>query len=78
MVGAFRISTQEERDYVLKGNALIRSRFQVVPEELEEEKWAQLVGEAIWLEYNSLHNLAEMLVAVFCGNDGGESVQRDL
>jgi hypothetical protein len=52
---------------LLKGDALIRANFGVNPAELSQEKWAQLFGEAVWLERWRLKNQGDLLAALFGG-----------
>jgi 2-hydroxychromene-2-carboxylate isomerase len=50
---------------LLKGDALIRANLGVDPAGLEDEKWAQLFAEALWVEQWRLKNQAELLAALF-------------
>jgi hypothetical protein len=47
-----------------KGNALIRHYCHVQPETLNDEIWAELLDEAIWLDYHKQKQLADLLSAL--------------
>jgi hypothetical protein len=49
----------------LKGDALIRANFGVEPGKMDDETWARLVAEAMWIEQWRLKNQAELLAALF-------------
>lgn len=51
----------------MKGNALIRNAFNVEPEKLSLEKWAQLFNEALWLRNDALKNQAELFAQLLGG-----------
>jgi hypothetical protein len=48
-----------------KGCALIQSNFHTDPSKLDEEDWAELFGQAVWLEHFRLVNLAKILAKLF-------------
>lgn len=58
-------------DELMQGDALIRGNFGVDPGKLSADKWARLFCEAVWLESERLKNLAELLVRMHGGTDGG-------
>jgi 2-hydroxychromene-2-carboxylate isomerase len=49
----------------MKGNALIRAYLGVDPDQLSDEKYAELFAQAIWIEQRQLKNQAELLTALF-------------
>jgi hypothetical protein len=49
----------------MKGNALVRANFGIDPAGLEDEKWAKLVCEALWIEQERLRNMGNLLAAMF-------------
>jgi len=55
-------------DFWEKGNALIRSLFKIDPEKLPVERWAKLYNEAIFLKRMEAKTLADVIAAVFGGN----------
>lgn len=61
MVEAHSIDDADDKDLWQKGNALIRSNFAVNPEMLEDEEWAKLYGEAIWIERFRIKKIAALL-----------------
>jgi len=46
---------------------LIRAHFGIDPGALEDEEWARLFGQAVWLEGWRLKNQAELLSTLFGG-----------
>jgi hypothetical protein len=54
-------------DELMQGNALIRANFGVNPDGLENEKWAQLFCEAVWLESERLKNFAQLMAKMWGG-----------
>jgi hypothetical protein len=50
-----------------EGNALIRGNFNINPDELDEDTWARLFSEAVWLERWRLKNQSELLASLFGG-----------
>lgn len=51
----------------MKGNALIRAYLGVDPDNLTDEKYAELFAQAIWIEKRQLKNQADLLTALFGG-----------
>ena len=72
LVGAFSLEidsdTITDADFLLQGDALIRSNLHVNPDELDEQKWSKFYVEAIWLEQIRLKNMGDLLVSIFGGN----------
>jgi hypothetical protein len=64
-IEAFTLSDVETEDGISKGNALIRANFGIDPAEIDEEKWAELVGQAAWIETERLKNLGKLIAALF-------------
>jgi hypothetical protein len=60
-------SDSKPEDELLKGDALIRANFGVNPTELDDETWARLFAEAIWIEQFRLKNQAQLLSALWGG-----------
>lgn len=54
-------------DYWEKGNALIRSSFQIDPEDLPIERWAKLYNESIFLKRLEAKTLGDVISRVFGG-----------
>lgn len=48
-----------------KGDALIRSNFNVEPENLQISEWNKMYAQAFWLEEFRLKNQAELFKAMF-------------
>jgi hypothetical protein len=61
------LSDRDGYDEFRKVNALIRANFNVVPEQLSEDKWAELYQQALWVEKWRLRMQAEMLSSLFGG-----------
>lgn len=61
----------EENDpgEIAKGCALIRANFHINPEELDDEKWAMLFQQAVWIESYRLENMAKILAKLFTPAD---------
>lgn len=59
----------EQRDMlkVKAVEALIRSNFQITPEELQISEWTKMYAQAYWLEEWRLKNQAELFKAMFGG-----------
>lgn len=57
----------EENDpgEIAKGCALIRANFHMEPETLDDEKWALLFQQAVWIENFRLENMARILAKLF-------------
>lgn len=57
----------EENDpgEIAKGCALIRANFHTDPEEFDDEKWAMLFQQAVWIENYRLENTARILAKLF-------------
>ena len=49
----------------MKGSALIRAYLGVDPDTLSDEKYAELLAQAIWIEKRQLENQAKLLTALF-------------
>ncbi len=75
LIEAFTISskagTNDPADELLKMNALIRANLGINPEKLTMEAYAIAYNQAIWLESFRLHNLAELVVAIFGRKEHG-------
>ena len=54
------LSQEEGEDDLIKCGALIRANFNVNPDELNEDDFAQLTAEAIWYEGWKIRNLARL------------------
>ena len=54
---------------IAKGCALIRANFQTDPDTLDEEQWAMLFQQAVWVENFRLENMAKILVKLFTPAD---------
>ena len=56
-------------DELMQGDALIRANFNLDPENLNEEKWAKLFCEAVWIEQERLKNLGMLICQMWNGCD---------
>lgn len=64
-VAAHELSDSDEEGEIAKGCALIRAHFRIDPTELDDDTWAMLFQEAVWLERTRLTNLARILGRLF-------------
>ena len=60
------MAERDDEDGFAKGGALIRANLHVDVEKIEnEEDWARLYCEALWLERWRNRNLAELIASLF-------------
>ena len=45
----FKISSNDDEDYIRKANALIRHYYQVDPDTLDDDSWAILWNDLVWV-----------------------------
>lgn len=70
-IKAHLLDLDDDVDGFLKGCALIRSNLHVEPctPETTEDEFAELYGEALWLEQWRLKNLAELAKNLLSGKE---------
>ena len=56
---------EDDPGEIAKGCALIRANFHTDPETLDDEKWALLFQQAVWIENYRLENTARILAKLF-------------
>ncbi len=56
---------EDDPGEIAKGCALIRANFNTDPETLDDNQWAMLFQQAIWIENFRLENMAKILAKLF-------------
>ncbi len=56
---------EDDPGEIAKGCALIRANFNTDPETLDDDQWAMLFQQAIWIENFRLENMAKILAKLF-------------
>lgn len=56
---------EDDPGEIAKGCALIRANFHTDPETLDDDQWAMLFQQAIWVENFRLENMAKILAKLF-------------
>lgn len=56
---------EDDPGEIAKGCALIRANFHTDPETLDDDQWAMLFQQAIWIENFRLENMAKILAKLF-------------
>lgn len=71
LVEAYRLSDDDnDVGEIAKGCALIRANFGIDPGSLNDEEWAMLFNQAVWIERTRLINQAKILSRLFTqGNE---------
>lgn len=61
--------SDDDKQSIPKGCALIRAAFHIDPGTLSYEEWAALYQQAVWLERRRLRNFAELLGRLFSSDE---------